>query len=265
VAEYDETARSGEHAEPSAAAAEAEEASPQEISYYLTSKIPYGQPDKVLCNNMYNLNNPEGVRVDSLCAYAEYTGADVRTLEPMGKGVETQLAGIVCETFAKGTIQVQELTKLIGAEAMMKCATHYLQTNSVPQRLIEGICAKVVAEARARAHLPFRYMGVEDNTALTGPFSRALVTIQEWYGKAWGDDELHNASRKTAEEEAGRAAEERARRAAEEKASPRATGKQEAAADDHDEVELVKTKRVQTVTPEPSPASDELGWLDELI
>ena len=53
----------------------------------------------------------------------------------------------------------------------------------VPTReVVKLICAERCVQLNKRATIPLEFMGVEENTALVGPFSRQVLSAAEWFG-----------------------------------------------------------------------------------
>ena len=148
-------------------------------------EIHYGNPRAVTSNNIRALS-AEKVRTLALCATAPYSpGLDVFGIEP--KVNQEALHLMVSWALKSNNIRnLRSLKGLLGPGRAQAITADFLASGRTPSgEEIIHLCASRAAELDPKAHIPFVFMGVEDQTALTGPFTRELVDAPAWYGGAY--------------------------------------------------------------------------------
>lgn len=163
---------------------EAPEASETATSDYAPGTISYGNLRAIVSRNVRALGGDQ-VRVGSLCARAAYhEGVDIFAIEPL---IDLEIVeSIVTWCFApSGKVNVKSLRCLLGPDRAMELMLEYMGSGKCPQKeAISRLCVERVLELNAHARIPFAFMRVEEKTALTGPFTRELVSEKDWYGEA---------------------------------------------------------------------------------
>jgi hypothetical protein len=158
-----------------------------ETSEYAVGHVSYGDRRAIFLRNARAATR-ETPHVAALCARARYTpGLDVRTIEPefdvdlLARQTRRAFSGV-------DGVKIGALVSLLGArraETLILAAVRNGGARPSPEALADA-CADRIRELEARPHtIPFRFMGVEDGTALVGPYPRAGVSPAEWYGAAF--------------------------------------------------------------------------------
>jgi hypothetical protein len=153
-------------------------------SDYMSQVITYGNPESALPLNLRALA-AEGA---PLCAAAEWTfGMDVTQIQPT-YSAET-LARYVRDCFTPATVHTKKLYAVLGAATAGELMRDHLVRVGLPdaplydKSLIAALSDATVRRAAEHGSvLPFAFMTVEENTALTGPFPRAVIPPSQWYG-----------------------------------------------------------------------------------
>jgi hypothetical protein len=151
-------------------------------SDYAFGKISYGNPDALVAQNIRALAREKPA---ALCAFGKYApGLDIFGLK-LQLDLE-RFCGLI-ETFFKadGSVSVMSLNTILGPQLAFGLVFDYMSTKQRPAReTIKNMCTQRLAALTLHADIPFRFMTVEDKTALTGPFTREVVTTAQWYGAA---------------------------------------------------------------------------------
>lgn len=159
-------------------------------SEYSVGTVPYGSAQSLLRKNIYAIVND---RPALLCGSAKYSAADfnlaevnaVITQEAIQKAAEYDLG------YPHGNpgVRLKGLGRLLGENLALELVAAYCREWGVPNpQLIARVCAERFRALEAKKdawRIPFVFMGVQDGTALTGPFTRAVVTAADWYGDAY--------------------------------------------------------------------------------
>ncbi len=152
------------------------------VSFYQTIAIQYGSPEAVAAGNIQALRwRP--VSQAYLCAYAQsHPDLDLFAIEPtidldtIAKKIHRDLS--MPRTIATGTIGL-----LLDKTSMAELLTEYALKGGAPSiEFIKNICGPTVTKLNKDAHIKFAFMRVEENTALTGPFTRTVLAPRDWYG-----------------------------------------------------------------------------------
>jgi len=169
----------------------------EETSFYAIGTVEYGSLRALYKRNFHILASDMPV-VEALCAYAMYTpGFDVRTInldfdvmefeqpEPRITMLESLVSQLI-RTF-NGAVKLDSLKNLLGVDRAAKLLFEILHKGKHSfTDVITKTCAERIHELKSHPHtIPFKFMTVEDGTALTGPFPRALVSLADWYGEAY--------------------------------------------------------------------------------
>jgi hypothetical protein len=87
----------------------------------------------------------------------------------------------------KDGVKLNALKSLLGADRTAMLVLESLTSGKRPSKdTVAQLCADRIRELKARPHkIPFAFMGVEEGTALTGPFPRTMVSLADWYGAAY--------------------------------------------------------------------------------
>lgn len=157
-----------------------------ETSDYALGQVCYGNFRAIYSRNLRAVAS-DVPRFASLCAHAKYVpGLDVRTIE---LDLDTPLlAQLVSWSFDhKDGVKLNALKDLLGADRTAMLVLESLTSGKPPSKdTIAQLCADRIRELKARPHkIPFAFMGVEDGTALIGPFPRTAVSPADWYGAAY--------------------------------------------------------------------------------
>lgn len=151
-------------------------------SDYAFGEIWYGEPQKLLARNVWALahNKPA-----TLCAYSKYEPSlDFFKIEPYLD--RSQFCKLVESYFkADGSIQVKSLKTALGSEIATRAVILVLAGESLDPDLLGGYCDQRLRTLFSHASIPFDFMTVEDKTALTGPFTREVVSARDWYGACY--------------------------------------------------------------------------------
>jgi hypothetical protein len=186
----DEKAADASAADEKAADAKAADASDDDAietsDYAFIGQVRYGKFRAINFNNFRALGR--GAPPASLCAYAKYVpGLEVRTIEPDFN--TPLLVQLVTRSFGhnNGGIVLNKLKVLLGFEVAAEVVLESLTSGKPPSKdRIKLLCDDRIDKLMARPHeIPFAFMGVEDGTALTGPFPRMVVSPADWYGAAF--------------------------------------------------------------------------------
>jgi hypothetical protein len=153
-------------------------------SEYAGSGSPaYGDLEKIRRRNLKHANR-ETVNVDGLCAEAELVdGLDIFAIQPTISTLD-EFVAITKKAVndREQKISLKALKNLIGVDSAMVVTT-LLLTGGYTDEILRNICVGRYEKIKPGV-IPFRFMRVEENTALTGPFPRVLVDIAAWYGTA---------------------------------------------------------------------------------
>jgi len=143
----------------------------------------YHDTNVLLRQNLSAMANGE---IDRLCARAAYRpGLIVHGVQP------TILADAVCDlvlrSLATKKFDMGEITRLLGSDGAQIIGSLYLQGKHMDNRTLRELCAQRLQTLPVPI-LPFRFMVVEDHTALTGPFPRRVVSPVDWYGALYSPE-----------------------------------------------------------------------------
>ncbi len=167
---------------------------PSEWSDYAGAYTDYASETAVLRKNLDALTAAPP-RTASLCASAKYrpgldiAGVGIDLDEIVGARV---LAHCVCRD---NRVNLDALVRYLGSSDRAFTVLQLVETakrsvSSPPLSMAEILGAAFARRAVELKRLPefkipFAFMGVEDKTALTGPFPRDVKTEKEWYGVAY--------------------------------------------------------------------------------
>jgi hypothetical protein len=153
-------------------------------SDYALGTVAYGHPGAILVSNMRAVSGDK-LYAASLCASAEYSeGLDIFAIEPSLAPNDVADTAEWCFR-QSGQVHIKTLKALLGKDAAGSLVLDHIISGAPPPRdALINQCARRVAQLKHRATIPFAFMRVEENTALTGPFPRELVTKEVWYGQA---------------------------------------------------------------------------------
>lgn len=128
----------------------------------------------------------------ALCAFAELTAeCDVFAIQPcldledMVEAVTERLG----ETVYTARVGLRGAARLLGHDRTLLLVSEFIDAGAVSKDLVARVCAERCAALNPKAVIPFKFMTVEDKTALTGPFPRCVVPAEEWYGWAFKRNE----------------------------------------------------------------------------
>lgn len=171
--QYQETANGVRVRAPSAAT-EAE-------SDYAIGQIAYGSSRAILMRNARGAGYDE-VRPAALCASAVLTpDLDITKIDPEFD-VE-MMTNIVGWAIGGDSVRIGAAKALLGKDHLTDLMVELIASGKKPTRgKIEQMCSSRARILKLKAAIPFKFMTVEDKTALTGPFPRSLVSLEEWYG-----------------------------------------------------------------------------------
>ena len=155
------------------------------VSDYAVSDVPYHSR---LCIAMRNLEAVSASANDAskpvgLCASADLSRElNIFAIEP--RVTSEQLAGLVSNCFAVGTVDIKKLFRLLGNEAALNIVLDSLakQGDAPPQVIIDRHCRARCREVNQAMNIPFVFMTVEE--AISSSQGRG-ISAREWYGKAW--------------------------------------------------------------------------------
>ncbi len=178
-------ARSGEEPKPAGPKPAGPEPAPEATSDYAMGDIAYGNERSLAARNIRALTR-QPVWLDSLVASAPLTlEVDLWAIEPtadpalLASLVEYHLGG------SSGRVNLRALRAILGDTHTAALMLTYLEGGRPPApEAIRRRCIEYCRAINANAHIPFAFMTVEDRTALTGPFPRAVLTLREWLGGA---------------------------------------------------------------------------------
>lgn len=157
---------------------------PEEMpeSDYGFGQIAYGKLDAILIRNVRALSQG---KPEALCAYGKYTkDMDIFSLETF---LEAPLFVDAIESCfsPSGATNTMRLRDLLGPDGTAHLILGLLQDGKTPRRQdILPLSVPRLVTLREKSAIPFAFMAVEDKTALTGPFTREVVSAKEWYGAA---------------------------------------------------------------------------------
>ncbi len=167
---------------------------PSEWSDYAGAYIDYASEADVLRQNLDALTAIPP-RAASLCASAKYrpgldiSGVEIDLDEKVGARVLTHC---MCRD---NRVNLDALVRYSGsfdrATAVLQLAETAKRSVSSPPLSVAEILGAAFARRAVELKrlpeykIPFAFMGVEDKTALTGPFPRNVITEEEWYGVAY--------------------------------------------------------------------------------
>lgn len=161
-----------------------------QASDYSLGGVAYGDDRKILRNNIRALCHPDGIRPGALCASAPFTRET--SIPDVQVDLDENVAlPVIHWALSTPKIHVKTLVGLLGRDGAAAVILDFLQTMEVPpvKTILEYFEAhKRFLRRRPDFRIPFVFMRVEENTALTGPFPRELVTPAEWYGRAYASD-----------------------------------------------------------------------------
>lgn len=160
---------------------------PQEASDYAPYEIAYHNPHGMNVRNVMALSSSP-VRELMLCAGMKWGSAsDIFSIQPVAS--YPLLFEIVEGLFRADKVDASRLRRWLGPECAAMLVSEYMKNGSVSEELVATICAGRCARLPSHA-LPFSFMRVEENTALTGPFNRQVVSLEQWYGEAYAGRSL---------------------------------------------------------------------------
>jgi hypothetical protein len=152
-------------------------------SDYAFGRIAYGKGNTIVAQNVRALAQE---KTAALCAFGVY-GPDLDIF-----GIQTYLDpqaihAIINDCFkVDGSIRVTQLAELLGRDAATSLFLDFIEAKKRPsQQIIAAHTTLLHAALIKRENIPFRFMTVEDKTALTGPFTREVVSAKDWYGGAF--------------------------------------------------------------------------------
>lgn len=175
----------------------------QSVSAYSAADIPYGDRVGVTRGNIKAASRPK-VRVAALCAIATYSALrhnprEIFEIEPSidledfcrlvngAIGRDPMPGGSTAVQDAQPApriLKVDYMRYLLGPERSAAVAAEIIISGRLPsEEAVRRMCVDRLGELPP-LKIPFAFMQVEENTALTGPFTRELVTKLEWYGSA---------------------------------------------------------------------------------
>jgi hypothetical protein len=161
--------------------AEVDPNAPAEASDYSVCQA-YGNRAAQFRQNVRALGG-EKVYVASLIAHAKLKrGTDIFSLQPTIDPEE--MTNTVLYAFRGESVRIKLLHNLLGPEPTAELMLSYISGGGVvPTReVVKLICAERCVQLNKRATIPLEFMGVEENTALVGPFSRQVLSAAEWFG-----------------------------------------------------------------------------------
>ena len=143
-------------------------------------QMTYGNVDRITLRNAVILAHDE-IRTAGLCAVGGHD-CDMFDIQP------TLDPEVVCRIISnclehRTKICVPPLVKLFGRAKAAEIVANYIMNNDVAP--VHRLGRERVAELNRRAEIPFAFMRVEENTSLTGPFPRHVLTPAQWYGSAY--------------------------------------------------------------------------------
>jgi hypothetical protein len=157
---------------------------PDEMSEsdYGFGQVAYGRQDVVAARNVRALNDG---KMETLCAFGVYEkDTDIFALNTFFDR-EVLIVAVESCFQANGDAKVVQLRGLLGADGAANLILELITEGRKPdRRTISLLCEQRLARLAPKANIPFVFMTVEDKTALTGPFTRDVVTTKEWYGVA---------------------------------------------------------------------------------
>lgn len=168
-------------------------AEPEEPASDYGYEINYTNPRQLMMKNLRAVDHETGeIRAPYLVACRAYApGLDVTALK-VEIDIEVALEVLkyqVCKH--SGNLQVKTLMALLGKEGAVGFMLDFMSNKCklpADDRLREYIATYTqTLQARKDFAIPFRFMRVEDGTALVGPFPRVLVTEPDWYGAAYAE------------------------------------------------------------------------------
>jgi len=154
-------------------------------SNYGFGNIPYGVPSAIEGRNMYYMLATK-INTACLVASAEWT-PQLNIFEMQPRVEAAQLEKTVAQMFTTGQVDPQKLMSIVGADAAASLTLEMMIGGGITGQWLAQMkrcCAERCVAINEAAKIPFKIMGVEDKTALSGPFPRALVSEADWYGPA---------------------------------------------------------------------------------
>lgn len=147
--------------------------------YQADSYMPYHDRARM---NEKNVEAAQRGQPGSYCAAAEWSAAlDIFNLQPQLCPV--QLAESIVYIFSKSSVSAKKLTRLVGSDHAAALMLDYFAAGlKLDEASAKAVSHQVCKNLAPKATIPFNFMPVLGGTALTGPFTRQLVTTEEWYG-----------------------------------------------------------------------------------
>jgi hypothetical protein len=142
--------------------------------------MTYGNIDRITLRNAVVLAHDE-IRVAGLCAVGG-ENCDMFGIQPvLDIGVVRKIVSNCLESRQK--ILILPLIQLFGRAKAAEIVACYIMDGDI--EVVHRLARERVITLNRRAVIPFAFMRVEENTSLTGPFPRYVLTPAQWYGSAY--------------------------------------------------------------------------------
>lgn len=157
-------------------------------SIYACAAKPNADDDEPLYDNGLDYHKMADIGVENL-RYPNILGGwltpDFDFLK-MGLAIETgRVACAIRNICNRSCIRVQKLKYIFGEKVAADLADIAIKSDHIEAVTMATLNAiNEIIEVKAKGFdIPFKIMGVEEGTSLTGPFLREVVTKEQWYGK----------------------------------------------------------------------------------